>query len=98
MKKAYNHWGLYPTQTNRISFGNIRTILDNNKPMHLGLTGHSVGLIGFRYLDLGAGEYERILILLEPNGGVRKTVTLKSNNNFDYYLSRENAWIYTRKF
>lgn len=98
IKKAYNHWGLYPIQTGLMSFGTVRTNINNNKPMHLGLTGHSVGLIGFSYYDIGGGETERILILLEPNGGIKKTVKLKSNNNFDYYLCGDNSWIYTRYF
>lgn len=63
--------------------------------MHLGLSQHSVGLIG--YEDWGLFG-DKILIILEPNGGVRKTVTLKSNNNFDYYLSGTDAWLSTREF
>ncbi len=39
--------------------------------MHLGLTGHSVALIGYnKWMDNYGGD--RILILLEPNGGVKR--------------------------
>ena len=98
IKKAYNHWQLYPTQTGVISFTTIKSKINNNKPMHLGLTGHSVGLIGFSLNEFGDGTKERVLVLLEPNGGVRKTVALKSNGNFDYYLTGSNSWHYTRSF
>ena len=95
VKKAYNHWGLYPTQTGVISFSGVKSNILNDSPMHLGLSGHSVGLIG--YEDWGTSG-DSILVLLEPNGGVRKTVTLKSNGNFNYYLSGTDSWIYTREF
>ena len=95
MQSAYNHWGLYPTQTGRISFSSVKSNINDYLPMHLGLTGHSVGLIG--YEDWGLFG-DNILIILDPNGGVRKTVTLKSNGNFDYYLSGTNSWNYTREF
>lgn len=93
MKKAYNHWGLYPTQTNRISFSSIKSRINSNKPMHLGLTNHSVALIGYE-----AWEDRNMLILLEPNGGIHKSVTLKSNGNFNYYLSGNDSWKFTRTF
>lgn len=98
MKKAYNHWGLYPKQTGIIGFNSVMYNINKNKPMHLGLKGHSVGLIGYRkWIDEYGGS--RVLVLLEPNGGVRKSVTLKSNNNFNYQLGGgTNAWIYTREF
>lgn len=97
IRNAYNHWGLSVVQSTVINFGSVRNIINSGKPMHLGLTGHSVALIGFTYTEQG-GIYERILILLEPNGGVKKSVTLKSNNNFDYELSGTNSWKYTRTF
>lgn len=93
MKKAYNHWGLYPSQSSRISFSSIKTNINNNKPMHLGLTNHSVGLIGYE-----DWEDRNMLILLEPNGGVKKSVQLKSNGNFNYYISGDDSWNYTRIF
>lgn len=93
MKKAYNHWGLYPTQKSKISFSSIISTIDGNDPMHLGLVGHSVGLIGYEDWDS-----QDILIILEPNGGIHKSVTLKSNGNFNYYLSGNDAWRYTRMF
>lgn len=97
IKKAYNHWGLYPSQTGVISFRSVKTKINSYKPMHLGLSGHSVGLIGYEDWA-GSYNYEKVLILLEPNGGVHKSVTLKSNGNFDYYLSGKDAWKYTRQF
>lgn len=93
VKKAYNHWGLTVIQTSRISFGSIKTRINNDSPMHLGLVKHSVALIGYE-----DWSNESILILLEPNGGVRKSVTLNSNGNFNYYLSGNNSWNYTRLF
>ena len=55
--------------------------------MHLGLKGHSVGLIGYEDGGGSVGEiYDRILILLEFNGGVHKRVKLNSSGNFTYQL------------
>lgn len=97
MKKAYNHWGLYPTQTGVIGFNSVMYNINKNKPMHLGLKGHSVGLIGYqKWIDYYGGD--RVLILLEPQGAVRKSVTINSNNNFYYELGGSNAWVYTREF
>lgn len=100
MKKAYNHWKLYPTETEVISFSDVKSKINSNKPMHLGLKGHSVGLIG--YEDWVGVPYEndsRILILLEPNGGVHKSVTLNSSGNFSYNLGGgADAWLSTRIF
>ena len=100
IKKAYNHWGLYPSQTGVISFANVKSIINANKPMHLGLKGHSVGLIGYEdWVGSVGGSNSRILILLEPNGGVHKSVELNSSGNFTYRLGGgANAWKYTRKF
>ncbi|MFM1552197.1 papain-like cysteine protease family protein [Helcococcus ovis] len=97
MKKAYNHWGLYPTHKGVIGFNTVAWNIDRNKPMHIRLKGHSVGLIGYqRWIPNYGGD--RVLILLEPNGGVKKSVTLK-NNNFYYSLGGgSNAWVYTIEF
>lgn len=62
--------------------------------MHLGLTGYSVGLIGYKdWVGSHSGSNERILILLEPNGGVHRSVTLNSTGNFYYSLGGNHAWI-----
>lgn len=100
IKKAYNHWGLSPSQTGVISFDNVISNINQGKPMHLGLNGHSVGLIGYEdWRNVAGSGNEKILILLEPNGGVRKSVTMNSTGNFNYSLGGgNNAWIYTRKF
>lgn len=99
IKKAYNHWKLYPSQTGVISFNNVKSTINSNKPMHLGLKGHSVGLIGYEDWVGAASSNDRILILLEPNGGVLKSVSLTSSGNFTYSLGGgTNAWQYTRKF
>ena len=99
IKKAYNHWKLYPSQTGVISFSNVKSIINSNKPMHLGLKGHSVGLIGYEDWVGAISSNDRILILLEPNGGVIKSVSLNSSGNFTYSLGGgSNAWQYTRKF
>ena len=97
MKKAYNHWGLYPTYTGVIGFNRVALNINQNKPMHIRLKEHSVGLIGYqRWIPNYGGD--RVLILLEPNGGVKKSVTLK-NNNFCYSLGGgENAWLHTIEF
>ena len=101
MKKAYNHWGLYPSQTGVISFDEVKSDINSSKPMHLGLKGHSVALIGYEewVAPVGGGCNDKILILLEPNGGVRKSVKLNSSGNFTYSLGGgANAWQYTRRF
>ncbi len=95
IKKAYNHWNLYPKQTGPISFTQIKNNINNNKPMHLGLTKHSVGLIGYEYWN----SSNKILILLEPNGGRHSSVSLNANGNFSYELGgKSRSWIYTRYF
>ncbi|MDO5590596.1 MAG: papain-like cysteine protease family protein [Lachnospiraceae bacterium] len=99
IKKAYNHWKLYPSQTGVISFSNVKSNINSRKPMHLGLKGHSVGLIGYEDWVGAINSNDRILILLEPNGGVIKSVSLKSSGNFTYKLGGgANAWQYTRRF
>ncbi len=69
MKKAYDHWNLYSSQTGRISFNSVKSKINADKPMHLGL----VGLIG--YEDW-----------VSSNGGIQKSVTLTSSDNFTYSL------------
>lgn len=96
MQKAYLHWGLTPSQTSMISFSNVKSYIDINKPMHLGLIGHSVGLIGYEDWR-GPDCYDKILILMEPDTGGRVSVTLKSNGDFSYN-GYSNSWIYTRIF
>ncbi|SHF06844.1 Peptidase_C39 like family protein [Tissierella praeacuta DSM 18095] len=91
MKDAYNHWGLYPSQTGVISFTSVKNNINGGNPMHIRLTsggsGHSVGLIGYEdWVGSPGGSNERILILLEPNGGVHRSVTLNSSGNFNYNL------------
>lgn len=100
MQKAYNHWYLYPSQSGVASFSTVKSKINSNRPMHLGLIGHSVGLIGYEDWTGVPGENNaHILVLLEPNGGVRKSVTLNSSGNFYYALSgSSNAWQYTRMF
>ena len=100
MKKAYNHWSLYPSEMGVISFASVRTKINDSSPMHLGLDGHSVGLIGYEDWYGAPGENDnRFLILLEPNGGVRKSVLLNSSGNFTYLLGGgDNAWKKTRYF
>lgn len=98
IRSAYNHWSLYPNQTGPISFSLVRSYINVDKPLHLGLTGHSVGLIGFSWVKFDNNTYDRILVLLEPNGGVIKTVTLKANDNFNYYLTGNDSWLKTRYF
>ncbi len=100
IEKAYNHWGLYPSQTGVISFANVKSAITANKPMHLGLKGHSVGLIGYEdWVGSVGGSNSRILILIEPNGCVHRSVELNSSGNFTYRLGGgANAWKYTRKF
>lgn len=99
MKKAYNYWKVSVSQEGRKNFSEIKTQINNDIPMHLGLTGHSVGLIGYKQHYTTKGSTD-ILILLEPNGGVRRSVTLNSNGNFNYTLGSSynevNAWNYTR--
>lgn len=95
---AYNHWYVYAMATSRISFSKIKSHINNNKPIHLRLSsssdGHAVGLIGYE-----DWEDRDILILLEPNYGTRKTVTLNSSGNFNYTLSTINfSWYRTLEF
>lgn len=100
MRSAYNHWGLYPSQTGVISFSDVKSEINASRPMHLGLDGHSVGLIGYEdWVGSHGGSNDRILILMEPNGAVHASVRLNSSGNFTYRLGGgENAWICTRRF
>lgn len=100
MKKAYNHWNVYPFYNNIISFSKVKTNINSGVPMHLMLDGHSVGLIGYQdWTGVTGGNNEQILILLEPNGGVHKSVALNSSGNFKYDLGGgEDAWIHTIEF
>lgn len=103
IKKAYNHWGLSPTQKSRIKFTTIKSKINKRKAMHLGLAnskvGHSVGLIGYEdWTGVKGSSNSKILILLEPNGGVHKSVTLNSSGNFNYSLLGRNVWELTRIF
>lgn len=54
------------------SFYKVQTNINSNKPMHLGLKGHSVGLIGYKKIWGKGKDNKNILILLEPNGGTKK--------------------------
>lgn len=79
MKKAYNNWSLYPTESSgTVSFATVKSNINDDKPMHIRLTssagGHSAGLIDYEDWTGVPGEGARILILLEPNGGVHKSV------------------------
>lgn len=104
MKKAYNHWSLYPTESSgTVSFATVKSNINDDKPMHIRLTssagGHSAGLIGYEDWTGVPGEGARILILLEPNGGVHKSVTLNSSGNFNYSLgSHSLSWSKTITF
>lgn len=109
MKRAYNHWGLRPAQTGVIGFGRVKSNINHGDPMHLGLNyrdgagkdhGHSLGLIGYEvWDDPYYYEYDRVLILLEPNTGRERSVTLNSDGNFRYRLSGGMyEWVYTREF
>lgn len=100
MKKAYNHWRLYPSYGGVISFSRVQGNINSGDPMHIRLDGHSVGLIGYEdWVGSVGGNNERILILLEPNGGVHKSVTLNSSGNFYYALGGgSNAWRKTIEF
>ena len=89
MQDAYNHWDLSASQTGAISFSSVKDNINDGDPMHIRLTsggsGHSVGLIGYEeWVGSHGGGNERILILLEPNGGVHRSVTLNSSGNFNY--------------
>lgn len=102
MKQAYNHWGLYPSQTGVVSFVTVKNTINSGNPMHLRLSGnvgHSVGLIGYEdWVGSSSGSSDRILILLEPNGGVHRSVSLNSSGNFIYELGGKLSWANTIKF
>lgn len=73
IKKAYNHWSLYPSEIGVIAFSSVKIKINASSPMHLGLDGHSVGLIGYEdWYGVPGEDNNRFLILLEPNGGVKK--------------------------
>ena len=101
IKKAYNHWGLYPKQTDTIPFNTVKYHINRNSPLHLRLVGngrHSIALIGYQEWDQNFGN-SKILVLLEPNGGIRKSVTLNSNGNFSYTLGGDRlSWQFTLEF
>lgn len=98
IKSAYNHWGLFPKETDIVSFRRVEANIDSYRPMHLGLTGHSVALIGY---EEWSSEYggDKILVLLEPNSASQVSVTLNSKGNFSYMLGGgADAWQSTREF
>lgn len=101
MKNAYNHWGVYPSYMGVIGFGRVKSNINSGDPMHLRLVGnegHSVGLIGFEEWDSNYGG-DRVLILLEPNGGRRESVTIDDSGNFTYILSGYSfSWENTIEF
>ncbi|MEE1279090.1 MAG: papain-like cysteine protease family protein [Acutalibacteraceae bacterium] len=107
MQNAYNHWGLSPTQTDgKISFTNVKTNIKLGDPLHLRISGvdgdgntlgHSIALIG--YEDYSNTTGKKIIFILEPNGGVRKSITLNSSGNFTYALGGVNySWSKTITF
>lgn len=107
MRNAYNHWGLSPTQTDgKISFTNVKTNIKLGDPLHLRISGvdadgdtvrHSIALIG--YEDYSNTTGKKIIFILEPNGGVRKSITLNSSGNFTYSLGDVNySWSKTITF
>lgn len=106
IKKAYNYWELYPYQTGVISFQRIMDNINDYKPIHLRLGyiddnghhhGHSVGLIGYEDWSGSYGGYnDRILIILEPNGGIHRSVTLNYNDNFSYNLGSKDVFSWER--
>ncbi|MGP1543867.1 MAG: C39 family peptidase [Candidatus Fimenecus sp.] len=104
IRKAYRHWGLTPHQKNRISFIDIKNNINANKPLHLRISSqnsrHSIGCIGYEdWVSAPNGFNAKILILLEPNSGIHKTVSLNSTDNFSYQLGGEAfSWIYTIRF
>lgn len=104
IRNAYLHWNISATQTGVISFTQIKNNINSNKPLHLGLVsssvGHSVALIGYEDWTGVAGSLsDKIIILLEPNDGLHKTVKLNSSGNFSYSLGGGSySWQYTRSF
>lgn len=104
MQTAYNHWGLYPSESSgAASFSTVKTNINQNKPLHIrltgGSTGHSVGLIGYEDWVGVPGVNARIIIILEPNGGVRRSLTLNSSGNFSYSLGGASySWSKTITF
>lgn len=104
MQDAYNHWDLFASQTGVISFSSVKDNINAGDPMHIRLTsggsGHSVGLNGYEdWVGSHGGGNERILILLEPNGGVHRSVTLNSSGNFNYNLGGGTfSWSKTIEF
>lgn len=95
---AYFHWNIATTTHNKISFSSIKTEINNFRPMHLylykdAIYGHMVSLIGYE-----DWEDRDIVILLEPNDGLRKTVTLTSSGGFNYILGANTyTWARTIK-
>lgn len=64
-----------------------------------GNLGHSVGLIGYEDWIGVPSAGDRIIIILEPNGGVRKSITLNSSGNFSYSLAGDSySWSRTITF
>ena len=107
IRNAYNHWGLSPTKTDgKISFTNVKTNIKLGNPLNLLIRGtnsegnsrgHSVALIG--YEDYSNTTGKKIIFILEPNGGVRKSITLNSSGNFTYVLGGTNfSWSKTITF
>lgn len=81
---AYSLWNVNASAQNRLSFSSIKSKINSSKPIHLILSSmlagsHAVSLIG--YEDWSDRD---ILILIDPDGGIRTTVELNSSGNFSY--------------
>lgn len=100
MKKAYNHWGVYPYQYGALSFSSTKNVLKyGNEPIHVGMYSsngfaHSMTLRGFEEYSGGEKYYQ----LIDPNKSYGVSV-IAYDYGYDvsYYLDgRYYYWRYAR--
>lgn len=98
MKKAYNHWGLTPYQTDTMPYWQVKNNIDAMQPIHLGLNQgqyrHSVTLKGYEKYRDGNNLY----ILIDPNYSHVVTMDIKDDRNSMYYVldGKLYFWNYSR--
>ncbi|WP_066496678.1 papain-like cysteine protease family protein [Abyssisolibacter fermentans] len=67
MKKAYNHWGLTPREYKTLTYSEVKNLINNNQPIHIGMytstSGHSMTLRGYEKWSDG----DIIYYAIDPN-------------------------------
>lgn len=97
IKKAYNNWGLYPSQYNYLTYSQAKSLLKNNIPIHAGfyyspnnwdLYGHSMTIRGFEEYS----SVDKYYLLIDPNKNYGVSVTAYDNGNNVAYIINGNVY------